>query len=151
MAIAFFNISFSSIYNKKYRNTDACNNCINRDKCTKAKLGRTVSRNEFSDAVDEMTNRIEKDKTKYCQRKSIVEHPFGTIKRSMNFTYLLLRNLTKVKGEVSLAFFSYNLKRVINILGVKTLIGSLFSNLDKIIGELNVYFYNLIHLSYINV
>ena len=52
-----------------------------------------------------MTSRIKKDKTKYAQRKSIVEHPLGTIKRSMNFTYLLLQNLIKVKGEVSLAFF----------------------------------------------
>lgn len=56
------------------------------DKCTKSKLGRTVSRNEFSDVVDEM---IENDKTKYAQRKSIVEQLFGTLKRSINFTYLL--------------------------------------------------------------
>lgn len=136
---------------KEYRNSDACNECVNRCKCTKAKSGRSIFRNEFSDNVDNLISRVENDKNKYSQRKSIVEHPFGTIKRSMNFTYLLLRNLTKVKGEVSLAFFSYNLKRVINILGVKALIESLFSNLDKIIGELNVYFYNLIHLSYINV
>ena len=60
------------------------------NKCTKSKLGRTVSRNEFSDVVDEMIDMIENDKTKYAQRKSIVEQLFGTLKRSMNFTYLLL-------------------------------------------------------------
>lgn len=136
---------------KKYRNTHACNNFINTDKCTKTKLGRTVSRNKYNDAVYEMTDRIEKDKTKYAQRKSIVEHPFGTLKRSMNFTYLLLRNLTKVKGEVSLAFFSYNLKRVINIFGVKKIIGVLYAILNKLIDELNCNFYNLIHLECITI
>ncbi|WP_434798769.1 hypothetical protein [Terrisporobacter vanillatitrophus] len=45
-----------------------------------------------------MVDRVEKDKTKYLPRKYIVEHTFGAIKRSMNFTYLLLGNLTKVKG-----------------------------------------------------
>jgi hypothetical protein len=41
----------------------------------------------------------------------------------MNFTYFLLRGFRKVTGEVSIAFFSYNLKRVINILGVDILLG----------------------------
>jgi len=50
-------------------------------------------------------------------RQGLVEHPFGTIKRTMNFYYLLTRGFRKVRGEISLAFFSYNLKRVINILG----------------------------------
>jgi hypothetical protein len=56
-----------------------------------------------------------------CKNKHpwIVEHPFGTIKRSMNFYYLLLRGFRKVRGEVSIAFFTYNLKRAIKILGVK--------------------------------
>ncbi len=55
----------------------------------------------------------------------IVDHPFRTLKRTMNFYYLLLRGLKKVRGEVSLAFFAYNLKRVINILGVEKLLGYL--------------------------
>ena len=76
------------------------------DKCTKSKLEKSISRNKFSDAVDEMIYRIEKDKTKYTERKSIVKHSLGTIKRSMNFTYFLLRNSNNVKGEISLAFFS---------------------------------------------
>lgn len=40
----------------------------------------------------------------------------------MNFSYLLLRNLIKVSGEVSIVFFTYNLKRVIKILGAKGLV-----------------------------
>ncbi|MGL6106692.1 transposase, partial [Romboutsia sp.] len=128
---------------KKYMNQDACNNCINRNKCTSSKTGRSITRDENSDVIDNMVDRINSDKTKYSQRKSIVEHPFGTLKRSMNFTYLLLRNLEKVKGEVSLAFFSYNLKRVINILGVKEIIASLCAILYRLKIELDYIFYNL--------
>ena len=56
------------------------------------------------------------------QRKSIVEHPFGTLKRNMDFSYCLTKGLQNVSGEFSLAFLAYNLKRAINILGTKRLI-----------------------------
>ena len=59
---------------------------------------------------------------KYKKRQTIIEHPFGTIKRTMNFYYLLTRKFRMVTGEVSLAFFAYNLKRAISILGVDTII-----------------------------
>ena len=67
------------------------------------------------------------DKHIYKQRRCIVEHPFGTLKRNMNFTYLLLRNFKNVRGEISIAFFTYNLKRVIKILGVKGILESLYT------------------------
>ena len=94
---------------KEYVNPEACSKCLNREKCTKAKYRTVIKRDKYSDATDRMNDRIENDKTKYSQRKCIVEHPFGTLKRTMNFTYLLLRNFVKVRGEISLAFFSYNL------------------------------------------
>ncbi len=56
------------------------------------------------------------------QRKQIVEHPFGTIKRSMNQGYFLLRGLSKVQTEMRLTVLAYNLKRVLNILGVERLL-----------------------------
>jgi hypothetical protein len=55
------------------------------------------------------------------KRKEIVEHPFGTIKRSFGYTYFLLKGIEKVRGEFSLVCFVYNLKRVINIVGTKGL------------------------------
>lgn len=61
---------------------------------------------------------------------SCIEHVFGILKRSMNFTHLLLRGFRKVTGEVSIAFFSYNLKRDTNILGVEKYLGYLSD--DKI-------------------
>ncbi|MDD3269446.1 MAG: transposase [Syntrophomonadaceae bacterium] len=52
----------------------------------------------------------------------IVEHPFGTIKRSWGYSYFLTRGLESVRTETCLAFLAYNIKRVINILGVEEMI-----------------------------
>ena len=62
---------------------------------------------------------------KLRRRKGLVEHPFGTFKRSMNQGYFLTRGLTKVRTEMSLSVLAYNLKRVINILGVPKMIRAL--------------------------
>jgi transposase len=66
--------------------------------------------------------RIKARKEILAQRKCIVEHPFGTIKRSMDAGYCLLKGKVKVTAEFSLIFLAYNIKRVINILGGKKLI-----------------------------
>jgi hypothetical protein len=56
------------------------------------------------------------------QRKQIIEHPFGTMKRSMNQGYFLLRGLPKVRTEMTLTVLAYNLKRVLNLVGVERLL-----------------------------
>ena len=66
--------------------------------------------------------RIAPNKELVKQRKSIVEHPFGTIKRAMDAGYCLTKGLRNVAGEFSLTFLAYNLKRAINILGCQKLI-----------------------------
>jgi len=43
----------------------------------------------------------------------------------MNFEYFLLRGKKLVSGETGLAFFCYNLKRLINIKGIKEIISSI--------------------------
>lgn len=110
---------------RKYANSEACLVCLNKDKCTTAKNGRIVVRKENQDFVDIVDKRTKENQVKYKQRQEIIEHVFGTVKRSMNFTYLLLGGFRKVSGEVSMALFSYNLKRAINILGVEKLLGYL--------------------------
>jgi hypothetical protein len=107
---------------KSYSNFEACSNCEHKNKCTTAKNGKVLRRNKLSDVADIIINRLENNKELFKQRQNIVEHPFGTLKRTMNFSYLLLRNFQKVRGEISLAFFAYNLKRVINIIGAKELL-----------------------------
>ena len=112
---------------KQYRNLEACSNCKNKNKCNNAKNGKVITRDEFSEISDTIIKRVEDNKKLYRQRQCLVEHPFGTLKRNMNFSYLLLRNFEKVRGEISLAFFAYNLKRVINIIGVKELVIALLT------------------------
>ena len=51
-------------------------------------------------------------------RKSTVEHPFGTIKQSMNQGAFLMRGLEKVRAEFSLTALAYNLRRAITLIGV---------------------------------
>jgi hypothetical protein len=52
----------------------------------------------------------------------IVEHTFGTIKRSWNAYYFLTRGKVSVTAEIALSYLAYNLKRAINIIGVKQLV-----------------------------
>ncbi|CAE6829680.1 IS1182 family transposase ISBusp4 [Paraburkholderia nemoris] len=51
-------------------------------------------------------------------RRSTVEHVFGTLKHWMGATHFLTRTLGRVSTEMSLQVFAYNLKRLMNILGV---------------------------------
>jgi len=113
-----------------FRNTQACKLCT--CKCTKKSSGlhyhhvRMASEEfsmEYNDqdlAVKQV--RIKPDKAVMDQRKSIVEHPFGTIKRTMDAGYCLSKGLGNVAGEFALTFLAYNFKRVINILGVRKLV-----------------------------
>jgi transposase len=54
-----------------------------------------------------------------------VEHPYGTIKHQMGATHFVMKRLPNVQAEMSLHVLAYNLKRVINIVGVPTLMAQL--------------------------
>ena len=112
-----------------FHNNKVCKQCAN--KCTKEARGRRyevpMAESDFTKHYDDKglfvkQIRITPDKELIKQRKSICEHPFGTIKRNMDAGYCLTKGLRNVSGEFSLTFLAYNLKRVINILGVKRLI-----------------------------
>jgi hypothetical protein len=55
-------------------------------------------------------------------RRSTVEHVFGTLKAWLGTTPLLTKTLPRVSTEMSLAILTYNLKRVIKIIGAQPLI-----------------------------
>lgn len=96
--------------------------CGKKDSCTSAKGGRTVTRLKEEEII-EMVDKNTKEKNDiYKKRGSIVEHPFGTIKRHFGYTYFLTRGLDSVNTEGSFICLAYNFKRLINILGVKELI-----------------------------
>ena len=61
------------------------------------------------------------------KRKELVEHPFGTIKHWWDQGHFLMCGLEKVRAEFSLSALAYNIKRVINILGVTQLMAILKS------------------------
>jgi transposase len=103
-----------------------CSSCqFLMTKCTGNKKGRVIWRWVHEGVVDDMRRRMRLHPEVMGERKKVVEHTFGTLKRAFGAPFLLLRGLTKVSGEVGLLLFSYNLRRALNILGVETLIGAL--------------------------
>jgi len=116
-----------------FYNNRACQRCD--CKCTTNARGRLryyvpMAERDFSkeyntSALTVKQIRVKADKAIVQQRKSIVEHPFGTIKRNMDCGYCLTRGIRNVLGEFSLTFLAYNIKRAINILGSKNLIMAL--------------------------
>ena len=106
---------------KIYSGTN-CVSCPFLDKCTKSINGRSIKRNIKEDMLLSLDNQYKSDSSLYKLRKSLVEHPFGTIKRSLGLTHVYIKGLDRVSSWASSVFLVYNLKRVINILGIPKLI-----------------------------
>ena len=109
----------------KYYATSSCKHCKIKNRCTRSKDGRRITRWVDEYLLDEMQRRIEDNPDLLTRRKAIVEHPFGTIKLSMDQGYFLMKGIPKTSAEMSLSFLAYNIKRVINILGVPKMIEAL--------------------------
>jgi len=103
----------------------ACNECPNKSKCTTNAKGRRISLTEYQEYYDRADKLFTENLELYKQRQMIVEHPFGTVKRALGYTYFLLRGHEKVKCESYMHFFIYNFKRVINIMGITPLIAAI--------------------------
>ena len=106
----------------KYDNTKACKDCPKRNLCTKSKRGRILERSEYEQIYKINKERQKENMQIYKTRQMIVEHVFGTVKRDLGYTYLLLRGNEKVKGESFMHFLIYNIKRVCNIKKTKDII-----------------------------
>lgn len=106
----------------RYYGTAACKRCNLRSHCTKRKRGRLIKRLVDESVVERMAERLKENPEKMKLRKQMVEHPFGTIKRGMNQGYFLVKGIKKVAAEMSLTVMAYNIKRVLNILGVQEMI-----------------------------
>ncbi|MCP4111746.1 MAG: transposase [Desulfobacteraceae bacterium] len=94
-----------------------CAQCPLKIKCTKSKIGRRLNRNVNQDWIDKYKKRMESTEAiaKTKERKTIVEHPFGTIKWIMGKLHFLLTGKEKVQIEFDLYATAYNFKRLINI------------------------------------
>ncbi|HEY8804800.1 MAG TPA: transposase [Clostridium sp.] len=106
---------------KRYICTDYLN-CGKKEHSTSSKTGRSISRFSDEDIIEKVNEITLKKNYIYKRRGSIVEHPFGTIKRHFGYTYFLTRGLQSVNSEGSFICFAYNLKRLINIIGTRKLV-----------------------------
>ena len=59
-------------------------------------------------------------------RRQTVEHPFGTLKSWMGSTQFLTKTLEKVRTQMSLHVLAYNVKRMIQMCGVRPLIHAIW-------------------------
>ena len=107
--------------------TPACGQCPLKVPCTSAER-RTILRHFDDDAREAMHQRAIEDPKWMIQRRSLVEHPFAGIKWLMGHPRFLLRGLKKAKSELALSIMAYNLKRMINILGVTAVLKALSPN-----------------------
>ena len=108
----------------KYYTTAACTSCRIKSQCTEGS-GRRIKRLVDEEVMERMASRVRAGPEKLQLRRELVEHPFGTIKRWMGQEYFLMRGKAKVGTEMSLTVTAYNMKRVINITGVKKMIEAL--------------------------
>jgi transposase len=97
-----------------------CKDCPLKEKCTPSQQPR-VTRWEHQDVLDEMQTRFEQHPDAMRIRRSSVEHPYGTIKSWMGATHFLTKGLERVKTEMSLHVLAYNLKRLLALLGIASL------------------------------
>lgn len=105
-----------------YRHYTVCQSCLEKARCTKSEKGRGIFRNKDQDFLDTIDLKSKADMEKYKKRQMIAEHPFGTIKRGWDAGYFLTRQTENVSTETALTYMAYNLKRVINILGVEEIV-----------------------------
>ena len=105
---------------QQYR-TKACQSCPVKSLCTASvKGGKVIQRNEYAQYIEKNRNNVSRKQNLYKNRKAIVEHPFGTIKRQWGFDYILTKKgMQRAGADVGLMFTAYNLRRIINIIGQK--------------------------------
>ena len=107
-----------------YYRASECKTCPLRSQCTRNKENRTITRAAFEEVQERMAERVAKNPQLMRRRKALIEHCFGTIKRSFGYDYFLCRGKRAVSTEVNLTVLAYNLKRVCNLVGVQNLIAA---------------------------
>ena len=107
----------------KYWSSD-CPQCLIKEKCTTGQ-NRRVTRWEHEATLEAMQKRLDTKPEVMRTRRQTVEHPFGTLKDWMGATHFLTKTLERVSTEMSLHVLAYNLKRVMKILGVGTLMAAI--------------------------
>jgi len=101
----------------KHYKTTACITCPARKLCTLNLKGRLIERSVYADSVEINRLNIEAAPLIYKKRQSIVEHPYGTIKRQWGFDHIITKkSLKRASADVGFIFIAYNLRRMMNII-----------------------------------
>jgi len=104
--------------------TDACPTCPIKAQCTTGRE-RRITRWEHEEVVEAVQERLDKNPGAMRTRRETVEHPFGTMKMRMGATHFLTKTLPKVATEMALCVLTYNLTRVLNIVGIEPLMAAI--------------------------
>jgi hypothetical protein len=94
-----------------------CQGCTLKPQCTLGNY-RRISRWEHEPVLEAMQRRLDQQPDAMTLRRRTVEHVFGTLKHWMGSTHFLTRTLEHVGTEMSLHVLAYNLKRVLQVLGI---------------------------------
>lgn len=101
-------------------------------KCSLTKIPENIPLNSFNHTFDrkdyikkKVVLMIKEDINKLKERMCLSEHPFGTVKWYHGAHYLLCKGKEKATAELGLSFLVYNLKRAINMVGIKKLIAAM--------------------------
>jgi len=106
-----------------YYNRAACPDCPLKSQCT-VRPWRIITRRANEAVVERAATRVAERPDLVAVRKALIEHTFGTL-RNWHHDRFLMRGLEKVRAEFSLSALSYNLRRVLNVVGVADLLVAL--------------------------
>ncbi len=109
---------------KYYQSIKACKRCAIKNLCCPS-VFRRIGRYIHEEVIEKAAADLKKQPQAMIMRKKHVEHPFGFLKQSLGMREFLSRGLDNVGAEMSLAGLSFNLKRAIKLLGVRTLISAM--------------------------
>ena len=99
-----------------------CKACPLKSSCLSDKTKyKQMYRWEHETIIDDYSTKMNTKEAKEIVKKrgSIVEHPFGTIKRTLGWDHFLVRSKEKVLGENALIMFTYNFRRLLNLIGIE--------------------------------
>jgi transposase len=137
-------------YRFKRYTTTACKTCPAKAECSKAICGKAIQRSEFHEYVDRNKSLIDENKKLYRKRQQIVKHPYGTIKRQWGFNYIITKKyIRRAEADFGFIMTAYNLRRLINIIGLKKLQVYLAGIFSLLLAKIDLFPLILSHLNQI--
>lgn len=79
--------------------------------CTSSASRCTIQRWEHEDILESIHQDTWNNNDIYKQRRCIVEHLFGTIERSLGYSFFLWWKIDNVEAGTASMFIAYNFKR----------------------------------------